>query len=118
MSIVAAVIGTGDVARWTDWDGTTTIVPEQGFAWIDVVDADGDDIGKLQCTFGLHELAVEDSMSPSQLAKVDLYDDHIFVAAKAAALDHSRIDYTDVSIFLAERRIITVVGWKPTSAIG
>ena len=108
MSVVAAVHGAGEMPRWTMWDGTAAIVPERGFAWIDVVDDQGDDIGRLQRVFGLHELAVEDSMSAAQLAKVDLYDDHIFVVAKAAALDDSRIEYTDVSIFLAERRIITI----------
>jgi magnesium transporter len=56
----------------------------------------------------LHELAVEDSMSPVQLAKVDLYADHVFVVAKAAELDESAIDYVDVSIFLSEKRVITV----------
>ncbi len=108
MSIVAALYGGGAMPRWVGWDGATMIVPEHGFAWIDVVDAEGDDIGKLQRAFGLHELAVEDSMSPSQLAKVDLYADHVFVVAKAAALGASAIDYTDVSIFLSDRRIITV----------
>lgn len=84
------------------------IVPEHGFIWIDVVDAEGSEIGKLQGAFGLHELAVEDSMSLSQLAKVDLYSDHVFIVAKAAELGAMEIEYTDVSIFLSERRIITV----------
>ena len=108
MSIVAAIHGAGSAPRWTEWDGTTMIVPDGGFAWIDVVDAEGDDIGKLQRAFGLHELAVEDSMSPSQLAKVDLYADHVFIVAKAAELGASKIEYTDVSIFLSEKRVITV----------
>jgi hypothetical protein len=30
--------------RWNEWDGAK-IVPEHGFAWIDVVNAEGDDIG-------------------------------------------------------------------------
>jgi magnesium transporter len=108
VSVVATVVGGSAPVRWTERDSTASIVPDKGFAWIDVVDAGGDDIGRLQRTFGLHELAVEDSMSPAQLAKVDLYDDHIFVVSKAAALEGDRIEYTDLSIFLAERRIITV----------
>jgi magnesium transporter len=108
MSIVAAVHGGNELPRWIEWDGTTMIVPEHGFAWIDVVDAEGEDIGKLQRAFGLHELAVEDSMSLSQLAKVDFYADHVFVVAKAAELGLNEIQYTDVSIFLSEKRIITV----------
>jgi magnesium transporter len=108
VSLVAAIHGGNEKPRWFAWDGTTMIVPECGFAWIDVFDAKGDDIGKLQRAFGLHELAVEDSMSLSQLAKVDLYADHVFVVAKAAELGASEIEYTDVSIFLSEKRIITV----------
>lgn len=108
MSIVAAIHGEGEVPRWTKWDGVTPVVPDGGFAWIDVVDAEGDDIGKLQRAFGLHELAVEDSMSLSQLAKVDLYADHVFVVAKAAELGASEIEYTDVSVFLSEKHVITI----------
>ncbi len=77
-------------------------------AWIDAVDPGEEDIGRLQRAFGLHDLAVEDSMSPAQLAKVDLYADHVFVVAKAAELGASTIDYVDVSIFVSEKRVITV----------
>lgn len=108
MSIVAAIHDGRAPPRWVEWDGTAMIVPEHGFVWIDVVDPEGAGIGKLQAAFGLHELAVEDSMSLSQLAKVDLYADHVFIVAKAAELGASQIDYTDVAIFLSERRIITI----------
>jgi magnesium transporter len=108
MSIVAAIHGGATAPRWTAWDGTANVVPERGFVWLDVVDAEGEEIGRLQRAFGLHELAVEDSMSTAQLAKVDLYADHVFVVAKAAELGASAIEYTDVSIFLSERRIITI----------
>jgi len=76
--------------------------------WIDVADDDGAEIEKLQRAFGLHELAVEDSMSGAQSAKIDFYPDHVFIAAKAASLDGDEIAYTDVGIFLTERRVITV----------
>jgi magnesium transporter len=108
VSIVAAIHGADEAPRWAEWDGETPIAPERGFAWIDAVDPGEEDIGRLQRAFGLHELAVEDSMSPVQLAKVDLYADHVFVVAKAAELGESAIDYVDVSIFLSEKRVITV----------
>ena len=108
MSIVVSTHGGGAKADWRLWQPAETGTPEQGFIWIDVVDDDGDEIGELQRVFGLHELAVEDSMSGSQSAKIDLYPDHVFIAAKAASLVGDEIDYTDVSIFLTERRVITV----------
>lgn len=108
MSVVAAIHGADEPPRWTEWDGATPIAPERGFVWIDAVDPGEADIGRLQRAFGLHDLAVEDSMSPVQLAKVDFYADHVFVVAKAAELGTSAIDYVDVSIFLSERRVITI----------
>jgi magnesium transporter len=108
MSIVVSRHGGPSIPFWKPWDPSDTSAPRRGFTWIDVVDDDGDEIGKLQRVFGLHELAVEDSMSTSQPAKVELYPDHVFVAVKAASLVGDEIEYTDVSIFLTERRLITV----------
>ena len=71
MSIVVATHGEEVAPRWTDWDETALEAPQQGFIWIDVVDAEGESIGKLQRVYGLHELAVEDSMSTTQFAKVN-----------------------------------------------
>ena len=108
MSIVAATHGGPEAPDWAPWAGTKIDAPDEGFLWIDVVDPSGVEIGELQRLFGLHELAVEDSMSMAQLAKVDIYPDHVFVVAKAAALSGDAIDYTDISIFLTEQRVITV----------
>lgn len=108
MSIVASSHGGESKPVWRPWVPSEAGAPERGFIWIDVVDDDGDEIGELQRVFGLHELAVEDSMSRAQPAKVELYPDHVFVTAKAASLVGDEIEYTDVSIFLTERRVITV----------
>lgn len=93
---------------WRPWDPADPGAPGQGFIWIDVVDGDGDEILELQREFDLHELAVEDSMSASQPAKIDFYPDHVFVAAKAASLVGDEIEYTNVGIFLTEQRVITI----------
>ena len=114
MSIVAAIHGGQDTPTWIPWDGTTLCLPGSAFAWIDVVDAGGEEIEALQRVFGLHELAVEDSMSDAQVAKLDLYADHVFIIAKAAELGPSEIQYADVGIFLAERRVITVCRMETT----
>lgn len=114
MSIVASIHGGHDAPAWSPWDGTAPCLPGRAFAWIDVVDACGEEIGALQRVFGLHELAVEDSMSDAQVAKLDLYADHVFIIAKAAELGASEIQYADVGIFLAEQRVITVCRMEST----
>lgn len=108
MSIVVSRHGGRSKPVWRPWDPSDANVPKEGFTWINVVDDVGDEIGKLQRIFGLHELAVEDSMSATQSAKIDFYPDHVFIAAKAASLVGDEIEYTDVSIFLTEQRVITV----------
>jgi magnesium transporter len=112
MSVVVSTHGGRSKPAWRPWDPSDEGAPQHGFTWIDVVDDDGDEIGKLQRVFGLHELAVEDSMSTAQSAKIDLYPDHVFIAAKAASLVGDEIEYTDVSIFLTEQRVITVCRMK------
>jgi magnesium transporter len=114
MSIVTAILGRQDAPTWIPWDGTALCLPGRTFAWIDGVYAGGEEIGSIQRVFGLHELAVEDSMSDAQVAKVDLYADHIFIIAKAAELGPSEIQYADVGIFLTERRVITVCRMETT----
>lgn len=108
MSIVTAIHGEDQAPAWAKWDGAPVGEPERGFAWIDVVDPQGGEISTLQRVFGLHELAVEDSMGDAPLAKIDFYADYVFIAAKAAEFGNREIEFTDVSIFLSEKRIITV----------
>lgn len=108
VSIVVAIHDGQGAPAWVPWDGTGLRLSDDVFAWIDVVDAGPSEIDALQHVFGLHELAVEDSMSCSQIAKIDLYADHIFIVANGAELGAGGIQYTDVSIFLMERLVITV----------
>ena len=108
MTIVASVHGGRSTPTWRAWEPVQASPPDQGFIWIDAVDDDGEQIEKLQQAFGLHELAVEDTMSAVHPPKVELYPDHVFVTAKAASLVGDEIEYTDISIFLTDRRLITV----------
>jgi len=108
VTIVASVHGGRSTPTWRAWEPVQASPPDQGFIWIDAVDDDGEQIEKLQQAFGLHELAVEDTMSAVHPPKVELYPDHVFVTAKAASLVGDEIEYTDISIFLTDRRLITV----------
>jgi magnesium transporter len=72
MSIVGSIDRGQGAPTWIPWDRTTLCLSGQPFDWVDVVDAEGAEIGALQHVLGLHELAVEDSMSDAQAAKVYL----------------------------------------------
>src|SRR3546814_8164130 len=56
-----------------------------------VVDPHDSEIALLQRTFGLHDLAIEDSMSDVQPAKMDLYADHVFIVEIGRASCRERV---------------------------
>lgn len=106
--VTAAIFRGGKVA---DHVGLDASVPQQGdsaFIWIEVFNPDDRDFAVLQERFGLHSLAVKDSMSPTQIPKVDVYDDQIFVVLKIARLKDDEIVYAEIDAFVSARHIITV----------
>ena len=76
--------------------------------WIEALDPVDNDFAVLQERFGLHSLAVKDSMSPMQVPKVDVYEDQIFVVLKLARLEGDEIKYAEIDAFLSRQHIITV----------
>lgn len=86
-------------------------VPQHGnsaFIWIEVFAPNDRDLAVLQERFGLHSLAVNDSMSSTQIPKVDVYDDQLFVVLKVARLQNDTITYADIDAFVSASHIITV----------
>lgn len=97
--------------RLVDRVGIEDSMPPAGireFIWVEIRDPSDGDFTVLQERFQLHSLAVEDSMVPTHLPKVDLYEDQIFVVLKTARLDRDEILYAEIEAFLSGRHIITV----------
>lgn len=104
----AAIFRDGRVVEHVALDGRPPRRGEAEFVWIEVLGPDGDDLSLLRERFGLHRLAVEDSMSAEQIPKVDLYDDQIFVVMRAAHLEGDAIRYGEIDAFVNSHHIITV----------
>jgi magnesium transporter len=106
--VTAAIFRDGKVVEHVALDAS---IPQSGkseFIWIEALDAADSDFAVLKERFGLHSLAVEDSMRPAQVPKVDVYDDQIFVVLKVARLENDAIKYGEIDIFVSGRHIITV----------
>jgi magnesium transporter len=106
--VTAAIFRDGKVIEHVALDAS---IPQSGkseFIWIEVLDPVDSDFEVLQERFGLHSLAVEDSMRPPQVPKVDLYDDQIFVVLKVALLENDAIKYGEIDAFVSRHHIITV----------
>lgn len=78
------------------------------FVWIGLSDPCAEDVAELQALYGLHPLAVEDSLKDGQLPKVDVYGDQLFVIGRTARLEGDTIVYGQTAVFLGHSHIITV----------
>jgi magnesium transporter len=76
--------------------------------WVESLDPGDQDFAALQRRFGLHRLAIEDSMRCTQFPKVDLYEDQILVVLKSAQLEGDTICYRGIDAFVNGTHIVTV----------
>jgi magnesium transporter len=76
------------------------------FFWLDLHNPDAGDFDILRDVFHFHPLAVEDSENFSQRAKIDEYDDFVFIVVYGAVPDDDRL--VEVHCFYSERFLITV----------
>ena len=106
--VTAAIFRNGKVVEHVALNASMPRQGESEFMWIEVLDPVDSDFAVLQERFGLHALAVEDSMGPAQVPKMDLYEDQIFVVLKTARLEDDEIRYGEIDAFVGGRHIITV----------
>jgi magnesium transporter len=76
------------------------------FFWLDLDQPSAPDFEILRDVFKFHPLAVEDSEHFEQRAKIDDYDDFIFVVVYGATPDGDRL--VEVHCFYSERYLITI----------
>jgi magnesium transporter len=106
--VTAAIFRDGEVIDRPALDASMLPHSESAFVWIEALDPVDSDFALLQERFGLHGVAVKDSMSAAQVPKVEVYGDQIFVALKLARLEGDEIKYGGIEAFLSARRIVTV----------
>jgi magnesium transporter len=76
------------------------------FFWIDVAQPNEADYAILRDVFKFHPLAVEDSEKFDQRAKIDDYDDYVFIVVYGAVPDDDRL--VEVHCFYSEKFLVTV----------
>lgn len=83
---------------------------ESGFIWIGLKDPTDAEFALVNDELKLHPLAVEDAIKGNQRAKLDVYDDAIFVVLKTLRyIDAtSDVETGEVMIFVGDRFVVTV----------
>jgi magnesium transporter len=78
--------------------------------WVDFCDPSRELLDNLAEELGLHELAVEDALSPHQRPKLDKYESHSFLSCHATTVDTSaaQLIETEINAFINSRWLITV----------
>src|SRR3984957_3476441 len=78
--------------------------------WLDLHNPDHDDLAVLSEEFGLHPLAVEAALRPSQQPKLDRYRRHLLLTAYGARLDSGTGELTtrEIAAFITSQALITV----------
>src|SRR5205809_1299224 len=87
-------------------ESAAELLARGGFFWLDLDQPDADDFDILREVFGFHPLAVEDSEHFDQRAKIDDYDDFVFLVVYGASPDEDRL--VEVHCFYSERYLVTV----------
>jgi magnesium transporter len=89
-----------------DHDTVERLLAGGDFFWLDLDQPSEEDFQILRDVFKFHPLAIEDSEQFDQRAKLDEYDDFVFVVVYGAAPDDDRL--VEVHCFYAERFLITI----------
>jgi magnesium transporter len=82
------------------------LLGQGGFFWLDLYQPTTTDFDILRDVFKFHPLAIEDSEHFGQRAKIDDYDDFIFLVLYGAVPDDDRL--VEVHCFYSERFLVTV----------
>jgi magnesium transporter len=78
--------------------------------WLDLCEPTHEQLEIIRQEFGLHELAIEDAVEPTQRTKIDRYQTHLFMAAYSADLDNAtgELITREISAFITHHALITV----------
>src|SRR3954447_24426811 len=101
---VSSKDGTGE----TDFSRETVerLLAKGEFFWLDLYQPQAADFDVLRNVFKFHPLAVEDSETFHQRAKIDDYDDFVFIVVYGASSDDDRL--VEVHCFYSDRFLITI----------
>lgn len=90
-----------------DPEEVRSYLDEWPVVWVDVSGhGDGEALGKIGEIFGLHLLAMEDVVSLGQRAKVEPYEEDLFIVARMPMAEPPLTE--QISIFVGERHVLTI----------
>jgi magnesium transporter len=105
-SACAVVDDQGSSVAEFDRETAERLLASGSFFWLDLGHPTADDFRVLREVFKFHPLALEDSEQFNQRAKIDGYDDFVFIVIYGAGRDDDRL--VEVHCFYSQRFLVTV----------
>ena len=83
---------------------------EKGFIWVGLHEPQADEMRRISAIFGLHPLAVEDSLTRRQRPKVEPYDNLLFLVVKTLWYvdERDEVETGQVSMFIGPDFVVTI----------
>lgn len=78
------------------------------FVWVGLYEPDEAMLRHVQREFNLHELAIEDAQHAHQRAKIETYDDVLFLVAHTAQFVSGQVEFGETHVFMGARFLVTV----------
>lgn len=93
--------------------GNLEMVESEGISWIDAHTPTRSELDTLAKRYNFHMLNIEDSLTKNQLAKIDRYEDHVFVVLHFPlvgidAVKGSTSKFGQLSVFVGNDYLVTV----------
>ena len=108
------------VANVTIADISEELKHEDRFVWVGLFEPDEKLLREIQEEFGLHDLAIEDAHSAHQRAKLEQYENCLFVVLRTANLtgEPQHVEFGETHIFVGPRFVVSVRHGSLQSHIG
>ena len=81
---------------------------EDGIIWLGLHEPDEALLGILQAQLGLHELMIEDANQAHQRAKLDAYDNCLFIVLRTAQLQGTEIQYGETHVIIGKGFVVSI----------
>lgn len=111
MSAIVNSVAYAEGCRVTDvaLDAVSDVLQDPSrFVWIGLHEPDEALLQKIQQTFGLHDLAIEDAHRAHQRPKLEEYGDSLFVVLRTAQVRDGTIEFGETHVFVGPRYVVTV----------
>jgi magnesium transporter len=81
---------------------------EGGIVWLGLHEPEATLLGAIQSQLGLHDLMIEDANQPHQRAKLDVYDNILFIVLRTAQLDSKGIQYGETHLIVGKGFVVSI----------